>query len=76
MNFLYALPPMYQKGREPRYEMVTNVVISGPYSLGLATQPIEFAIILKTTGEIVWARVMQKKYRDTAFPCWFEGCVF
>lgn len=64
---------MYQNGSEPKYEMVTKVVINGPYSFGLATQPIEFAIELNSTGEMVWARVIQKKYRDTAFPCWFEG---
>ena len=52
---------MYQNGSEPKYEMATNAVISGPYSLGLATHPIEFAIALNNTGEMVWASVMQKK---------------
>lgn len=60
---------MYQNGSEPKYEIVTNAVINGPYSFGLATQPIEFAMALNNTGETVWARVIQKKYRDTAFPC-------
>ena len=48
---------------------MTNAVINGPYSFGLATQPIEFAMALNNTGETVWARVIQKKYRETAFPC-------
>lgn len=61
---------------EPTYPNIVNAAISGPYRLGFVIAPTRLARKLKMAGEIVYGRVMQKKYSDTTLPYWLSGDVF
>ena len=76
MNYLYALPALYQKGKEPQYVMATNAVMRGPYISGFCYAPNQLATKPKRAAETVLVIVMQKKYSEITFPYWSGGAVF